>query len=296
MKRPNSLFILLTSASLFAAPTFASPACGPEALGTARTISIGEDVPPLGLQSYPRTLALHDHEIVLTFDDGPAPLTSAILDALAQQCVRATFFLIGQNAQAMPRLVKREIAEGHTVAHHSFSHPERTLRLTPYGSALEDIDRGMAAVDTAGFGQAAGKAHTPFFRFPGFADTPELLAALKQRGITVFGTDVWASDWKPMSPEAELTLVMSRIEKAGKGIVLFHDNKAQTAAMLPDFLRALKARGFSIVHIEPGAGPTPVEDAGPDWKSTTEPIIEKILGAKARGAHDVKSEAPSKGM
>lgn len=291
MNLRKHLFLRLIGASLLMAPAADALACGPDALGTSRVVSIGDEGLALGLQSYPRTLALRDHEVVLTFDDGPAPLTPSILDALAAQCVRATFFLIGQNAQAMPGLVKREIAAGHTVGHHSYSHPDRTLRLMPEELALADIDRGVAAVETAGYG-AASKMHTRFFRFPGFADTPELLAVLAGRGVTVFGTDLWASDWNPMTPQAELTLVMSRLEKAGKGIVLFHDTKAQTAAMLPDFLRALKAQGFSVVHIEPGAGPTPVEGAAPGWTSTTEPIIAKTLGAKLRAQE--KTETPPK--
>ena len=55
--------------------------------------------------------------------------------------------------------------------------------------------------------------------------------------------------------------------------------------MLPDFLRTLKAKGFKVVHMVAGAGPTPVEKAGPDWKSTTEPIIAKTLGGRGRRAN-----------
>jgi len=64
----------------------------------------------------------------------------------------------------------------------------------------------------------------------------------------VFGADLWASDWNRMTPEAELHLTLARLAAAGRGIILFHDTKAQTAAMLPAFLRALKARGFSVVN------------------------------------------------
>jgi peptidoglycan/xylan/chitin deacetylase (PgdA/CDA1 family) len=78
-----------------------------------------------------------------------------------------------------------------------------------------------------------------------------LLDRLGARGIVVFGADVWASDWLAMSPDAELRLALSRIEKAGRGIVLFHDTKTQTARMLPGFLRELKRRGFRVVHVTP---------------------------------------------
>ena len=65
----------------------------------------------------------------------------------------------------------------------------------------------------------------------------------------VFGADVWASDWLPMTPVQELQLILGRIERIGSGIVLLHDSKARTAAMLPAFLRELKRRGYRIVHV-----------------------------------------------
>ena len=54
-----------------------------------------------------------------------------------------------------------------------------------------------------------------------------------------------------MTPEQELRLILSRIDRVGRGIVLFHDTKAQTARMLPAFLRELKRRGYKIVHVIP---------------------------------------------
>ncbi len=77
---------------------------------------------------------------------------------------------------------------------------------------------------------------------------------MSERDLVVFGADVWASDWEHMGPDQQLRLVLSRIEKVGRGIVLFHDTKAQTAQMLPAFLRELKKRGYQIVHIVPAGG------------------------------------------
>lgn len=271
-----SFFVL---ALAIASPAAARAECGPEALGVSRVIEIDRaHGAAVGLQSYPRTLDLRDHEVVLTFDDGPAATTERVLSALAQECARATFFIIGQNAENMPGMVKRTAAEGHSIAHHSYSHPAKTLRLMSEAGALADIDKGIAAVT-----KAAGGTSAPFFRFPGFADTPELVANLLGRGYTVFGSDLWASDWSPMTSKAELDLVLSRLDKAGKGIVLFHDSQAITAQMLPEFLRELKKRGYKLVHIVPGDGPTPIAEAGPGWTSTTEPIIAKTLGKYAGG-------------
>ena len=76
------------------------------------------------------------------------------------------------------------------------------------------------------------------------------------RGVVVFGADLWASDWNPMSPPQELQLILQRLDAVGRGIVLFHDTKSQTATMLPVFLRALKARGYRIVHVVPEGAPS----------------------------------------
>jgi peptidoglycan/xylan/chitin deacetylase (PgdA/CDA1 family) len=243
------LCFLLSTVAASAAP------CPADALGTARVMTIDRTILRVGRKHFPTTLPLAPREVVLTFDDGPWPTTTPrVLDALARECVRATFFLVGRNASAHPQLVRREVAEGHTVAHHTFAHP--LLDHMRPEAAMAEIDRGIAAVETAIHGRAATTPTTPFFRFPGFAASNPLLDRLAARGITVFGADLWASDWNPMTPEEELALVLARLEAAGGGIILFHDTKAQTAAMLPAFLRALKARGYGVVHVVPAGTKT----------------------------------------
>jgi peptidoglycan/xylan/chitin deacetylase (PgdA/CDA1 family) len=243
----------MTAVLALAVPASAQPApCpgNPDALTTSRVIAVDASTTPrVGRKHFPATLPLADKEVVLTFDDGPWPgTTAAVLDALKRECVRASFFLLGENALAHPDLAKRELAEGHTLAHHSFNHP--LLDHMSPAAAEAEIDRGFAAVDTALYGQGAAKRpRTPFFRFPGFASTPALLDRLAARHIVVFGADLWASDWNRMTPAQELTLVMGRLEATHGGIVLFHDTKQQTAAMLPGFLRSLKAAGYRIVHV-----------------------------------------------
>ena len=225
-----------------------------DALGVERVLAVDAAATPrVGRKHFPATLPLARKEVVLTFDDGPWPgPTDRVLEALRHECVKATFFLLGRNAAAHPALVRREAADGHTVAHHSFSHP--LLARLSVRAAEPEIDRGIAAVEAALGRPAASAPATPFFRFPGFASSPALLDRLQQRGFVVFGADLWASDWNPMSPGEELALVMRRLDAAGGGIVLFHDTKAQTAAMLPAFLRALKRQGYRVVHVVP-AGP-----------------------------------------
>lgn len=227
----------------------------PGTLGTSRTLAVdAAKFPRVGLKSFPQTLPLADREVVLTFDDGPFPPTTArIVAALERECARATFFLIGRNAAANAALVRKMAAAGHTLGHHTWSHAH--LNHLPHSNAVAEIDRGIAA-DEAALGTAAPKSSaTPFFRFPYFESTPALLDLLQSRGIVVFGADLWASDWEPMSPERQLRLVIDRLNAAGRGIILFHDTKAQTAAMLPQFLRYLHAHGYRLVHLMPPARP-----------------------------------------
>jgi peptidoglycan/xylan/chitin deacetylase (PgdA/CDA1 family) len=226
----------------------------PDALGIARVLAINPALtPPLGRKHFPQTLPLAPKEVVLTFDDGPwlGP-TDRVLAALRQECVRATFFLLGRNAVAHPALARRALAEGHTIAHHTYSHP--LLNRMALDKAEAEIERGFQAVDLVLYGTAGRTPRTPFFRFPGFAGSPALLDRLARRAIVVFGADLWASDWNRMSPAHERELLLQRLSAAGGGIVLLHDTQAQTAAMLPDFLRELKRRGYRLVHVVPAGG------------------------------------------
>jgi peptidoglycan/xylan/chitin deacetylase (PgdA/CDA1 family) len=171
--------------------------------------------------------------------------------ALAQECVRATFFLIGKPASEHPALVRRIAAEGHTIGHHTWLH--RSLMQIPASETREEIDRGIAADEMALHGVATTTPSTPFFRFPGFETTQATLDLLQSRRIAVFGADLWASDWDPMTPSHELKLLTDRLKAARKGIILLHDPKAQTAAMLPAFLRYLKDHHYRVVHLVPAA-------------------------------------------
>ncbi|WP_342733887.1 polysaccharide deacetylase family protein [Bradyrhizobium sp. B117] len=224
-----------------------------DALGTARVLAVDAALfPRVGLKNFPETLPLADHEVVLTFDDGPrTPNTDKVLAALAQECARATFFLVGRSSAEFPELVRRMAAQGHTVAHHSWSHP--MMSKMSFEQAKEDIERGITAVEMALNGVSTKMPSTPFFRFPYFDATPATLDLLLARGIVVFGADLWASDWENITPEQELTILIERLEAPRKGIILLHDAQTRTAAMLPGFLRYLHQNGYRIVHLVPAA-------------------------------------------
>jgi peptidoglycan/xylan/chitin deacetylase (PgdA/CDA1 family) len=244
------------------------------ALGTSRVLAVdAASYPRVGSKNFPQTLPLDDHEVVLTFDDGPwPPTTPRVLATLAKECVRATFFLIGKPASEHPELVRRIAAEGHTIGHHTWLH--RSLMQIKPSETTDEIDHGISAVEKALHGTETSTPSTPFFRFPGFETTPATLELLQSRGIVVFGADLWASDWNPMTPKQELKLLTDRLKIARRGIILLHDPKAQTAATLPDFLRYLKENHYRVVHIVP---------AVPDKKPEPVPSAANLSPA---GKHD----------
>jgi peptidoglycan/xylan/chitin deacetylase (PgdA/CDA1 family) len=253
-----------------------------DTLGTSRVLAVdAATTPRVGIKNFPQTLPLQDHEVVLTFDDGPwPPTTPKVLGALAHECVHATFFLIGKPSSEHPELVRRIAAEGHTIGTHTWTHFS-LMRMKP-NDAVDQIDHGISAVQAA----LQGAPLAPFFRFPGFESTQATLDLLQSRGIMVFGADLWASDWNPMTPQQELKILTDRLTAAHKGIILLHDPKGHTAAMLPAFLRYLRENHYRVVHLvpaQPGAKAEGVTSEG-----------EKAEGPKADGpkAEVPKAEVP----
>jgi peptidoglycan/xylan/chitin deacetylase (PgdA/CDA1 family) len=252
----KALCMAVIASMAFVATAQAIECSRKDTLGTSRVLTVdAASYPRVGLKSFPQTLPLEDHEVVLTFDDGPWPGTMPnVLAALAHECVRATFFLIGKPASEHPEMVRRMAAHGHTIAHHSWSH--HNLKYMEPDAAIGEIDKGIAAVEMALHGVATTTPSTPFFRFPYFEMTPATLETLQARGIAVFGADLWADDWNPITPEQQLKLLTERLQVARKGIILLHDPKAHTAAMLPAFLRYLRDNRYRVVHLVPSGAKT----------------------------------------
>src|SRR5260221_7107684 len=128
--------------TLFGAAVAGAAECpgNPDALGPSRTIVVDPvEHPRLGSMQYRESLPLEDHEIVLTFDDGPLPPRSTrVLEILASECVKATYFMVGRMARSFPDLVRRIHEAGHTIGTHSQSHPLSFHRLT-VARARQDI-------------------------------------------------------------------------------------------------------------------------------------------------------------
>jgi len=118
--KPAILGLILCGATAAAAQAAECPG-NPNALGTSRTIVVDPvEHPKLGTMQYRETLPLEDHEVVLTFDDGPLPPRSTrVLEILASECVKATYFMVGRMARAYPDMVRRIHEAGHTPSRKS---------------------------------------------------------------------------------------------------------------------------------------------------------------------------------
>jgi peptidoglycan/xylan/chitin deacetylase (PgdA/CDA1 family) len=235
----------------YASPTISianGPSCDkPSAMGISRIVEI-TTIGGLGFgaeEHFNGPELLRDNEVVLTFDDGPrVGGTEPMLKALDDQCLKATFFEIGQNAMAHSDLTRAVIAAGMTVGTHTWSH--KNLAGLAHNKALEQIERGISAVTTAADGPIA-----PFFRFPYLQHTQRLVDYLGQRNIATMSADIDARDFKMHTPAPVVESVISQLKQRGKGIVLLHDLHTNTAEAMPELLRQLKAGGYKIVHIVP---------------------------------------------
>ncbi|RFC63689.1 polysaccharide deacetylase family protein [Fulvimarina endophytica] len=188
---------------------------------------------------------LADGEVVITFDDGPMPeKTPKILDALAEAGVGATFLMVGQMASAHPEIARQVAAGGHTVGTHTERHPN--LRTMSFEAALAEIRRGEASV-----AKALGEPPAPFFRFPYLADTKALRARLATEAMVPLDVDIDSKDYFRDAPDTVMARTLGVLQAKRKGIILFHDIQARTAALLPDFLKELDRLGFKVVDLKP---------------------------------------------
>jgi peptidoglycan/xylan/chitin deacetylase (PgdA/CDA1 family) len=228
------------------------PTCNnPDALGLSRVIEIDTTGgPAFGTEHFKQYDFLRDKEVVLTFDDGPWPdNTPMVLKALQGNCIKATFFEIGEHATWRPDLTRELVSAGMTVGSHTWSHKD--LAKNPYAKDIEqakqEIEMGVSAVRMA----AAGGPIAPFFRFPDLQQPPELIAYLGTRNIAIFSTDIDTFDFKLRKPGDVIKSAMTKLAKNGKGILLMHDFQHATAQAMPELIRQLKAGGYKIVHMVP---------------------------------------------
>ncbi len=179
--------------------------------------------------------------IAMTFDDGPsAKLTPKLLDLLAAHHIKATFFLIGENAAEYPDIVAREAREGHEIANHSWSHPN-------FGKMSDDGVRGQLRKTDDAIKSAMGKSPT-LMRPPYGSITPRQKRWINQEfGYKVVLWDVDPLDWRRPGP----SVVCNRIVKNTRAgsIILAHDIHPGTIDAMPCVFKELEAKGFKFVTV-----------------------------------------------
>lgn len=208
-----------------------------------------------------RRYGAHPGWVALTFDDGPdRRWTPRILDILKAKHAPATFFVIGENMQAHPGLVKREVAEGHVVGNHTFTHPN-IGETPPQETAIElNATQRLFQVIT---GRSMRLLRPPYFgdAEPSTPSEVRPLQEAQEQGFLTVGLRIDPDDWK--KPDASLITqrVLDRLadpdpEHRGQ-IVLLHDSggdRRQTIKALPVLIDALRAHGYTLVSVPQLAG------------------------------------------
>jgi peptidoglycan-N-acetylglucosamine deacetylase len=203
--------------------------------------------------------------IAMTFDDGPHPvLTPRLLDMLKARGIKATFFLIGQNAFEYPDIVRRIAAEGHEIGNHTWNHPQLT-KLNP-AALREEIERTSSTI-----AEIIGK---PLLVMrPPYGATSDYINHWINRefGMKVILWSVDPLDWKYRNSARVERQILAGAQPGA--IILSHDIHATTVAAMPDVFESLLAKGYKFVtvseliamdkpapqvaHKEPSISPTP---------------------------------------
>lgn len=194
-----------------------------------------------------------DDRVALTFDDGPGPSTPRILDALAEAGAKATFFVLGRQAERHPDLVRRIVAEGHQLASHGYDHGILIFRGPRH--LRDQLARTERAISAAGV-----NGPSRWFRAPHGFRGPLTAPTLRRAGYRMAG---W-SDGVFDSADPGADAIAARAKRALRpgAVILLHDAdgwdpsrvRDQTADALPRILSAARARGLAAVTLAELAG------------------------------------------
>jgi len=216
-------------------------------------------------------------EIAITFDDGPHKTnTPQLLDILKQRGIRATFFVVGQNATEYPDILKRIVAEGHELANHSYTHP--VLASMSQSAVHEQLDKTHQAVLKA-TGVSMKLLRPPY----GALSEPQRRTANSEFGYKVILWSVDPLDWKVRDAARVQNEILSHTQ-AGS-IVLAHDIHKSTVDAMPETLDKLTEKEFKFVTVsellalDRPAAPKPAADPtaapAPASKPTSQPKKEE---------------------
>lgn len=191
--------------------------------------------------------------VFLTFDDGPSKIvTTAILDVLKQENVKATFFLLGSRVELYPDIVKRQYDEGHYLASHGYSHVYSQLYASPQ-SVLDEHNKCMTAIRNA-IGEQEYNSH--LFRFPGGYTGGKYAQIKEEADLLLEQNEILHVDWNALiadsagatTTEEFIAELEKTVPKYNSVVVLMHDNgtKQSTAQALPTIIQYFRERGFEF--------------------------------------------------
>ncbi|MFB7055372.1 polysaccharide deacetylase family protein [Streptomyces vinaceus] len=182
------------------------------------------------------------HTVDVTIDDGPSPAwTPKVLAVLAQNHVKATFCMIGENAAKYPALVKEVAAAGHRLCDHSVDH-DMTMDKKSVAYQEGEILGGQALVN-----KAAGGPKAMYYRAPGGAFTPASRQVAAEHGLRPLNWDIDPRDWSRPGTANIIAAVKEQVHNGP--IVLFHDgggDRSQTVAALQKLLPWFKQQGYGF--------------------------------------------------
>lgn len=275
-----ALMVIVSNSAVHAGDT-----CPAGTLGVSRILEVDTSDGPWFGEPNGDPNFLAPGEVVLTFDDGPSPrVTRKVLAALAKECTKATFFVVGEMLAEHPEIVKEAAEQGHTIGTHTWTHPN-LARLS-----LPEVTREIEATFDAAQ-KASPEPVAPFFRYPFLSSSKLAVDYLKSRNIGQFAVDIDSSDWRVRSSKGVIARVMAGLKKRGRGIILMHDIHKWTADALPELLAEIRTGGYKVVQLKPKAALQLIADVSPPaMRPNFESVVRKY---KHRSMHAKKSAARS---
>jgi cellulose synthase/poly-beta-1,6-N-acetylglucosamine synthase-like glycosyltransferase/spore germination protein YaaH/peptidoglycan/xylan/chitin deacetylase (PgdA/CDA1 family) len=262
----------------------ASPLPGSRVIRIDRQTGLiaGEDYKVMPTSYVIARYGAHPGWVALTFDDGPdRRWTGKILDILEAKHAPATFFVIGQNMQAAPGLIKREIADGDMVGNHTWTHPN--IAATPLTQTDLEINTTQRL-----FSVLTGRSMR-FFRPPYFGDaepsTPSEVEPLKiaqNLGYLIVGLRIDPDDWQKPPAQTIIDKTMTRLadtSPTGGQIVLLHDSggdRSHTVEALPGLIDAIRAKGYRLVTVDQLAGMSRTDALPPTSRGSLELFVDRL--------------------
>ncbi|HHU77163.1 MAG TPA: polysaccharide deacetylase family protein [Firmicutes bacterium] len=190
------------------------------------------------------------HVVALTFDDGPDPrFTPDILDILAEEDVKATFFMVGKHVEKYPHIAQQVLEAGHEIGNHTYSHAN--LLQAPLGRITTEIERGEKAIFNA------TGLRPSLFRPPRGLYEAKLMEETKERGYTITLWSLSSNDWLEMRPVDISRTILQNVTPGD--IILFHDSgnliraeggeRLPTVRSLKTVISGLKEQGYDFVTV-----------------------------------------------